>query len=527
MLTHKYTISDIQDTERVPARRWKTKGISLLQGDEGLAVMENSDFVGSQDGWKMDEVEWKGRAATTTSSNIFQYLESRGIPTHFVQKISDTEILVKESDMNPVECVFRFISTWSYHKRDKHENWEEALPEGAILDKPEIELFYKNDIILANDEIISDPLMECDEDGIPIVTDEWKFKFLHPRTWEPLDYVNIKKTLWSRIDGFLSASEIKAHQDRIQQAAAHMREQTLAVGRALQEFFSPADVIVTDGKTEHTKDGKIGDSVDGDSLRLQKPLVLETKLGKRFLWKWVEKDELITRMSEKYLKAQNEYDSFSKLSEKYSESGDTSPDSSLHQESTELYDIIKKEFHNNNRAYKAIIRKSMKEGTEICFSENAVLPKKIIDELILVTRESLYARYVSSLEELEEKYGNGEEVYERREEWEQDKKRELIVDPKKTAFLLDEMFIGIGAYESYDDFWRSWAELWRIVESCSLDKQGYRNHDDLWTVAATFDELAELTTELLRKHCVKQVSIEDLSGVTATHIVHALGRPEL
>jgi phosphoribosylaminoimidazole-succinocarboxamide synthase len=61
-----------------------------------------------------------------------------GISTHFVEKISDLEQLVKRVTIVPIEVVVRNIVAGSLSKRM-------GLEEGVVLAKPIIEFYYKRD----------------------------------------------------------------------------------------------------------------------------------------------------------------------------------------------------------------------------------------------------------------------------------------------------------------------------------------------------------------------------------------------
>jgi len=82
--------------------------------------------------------EGKGRTNATMSAALFRYLESRGVPTHFVEQVDDTTIKTKRLEMLPVEVVVRNIATGSLVKRT-------GLEEGRVLKAPIIELCLKDD----------------------------------------------------------------------------------------------------------------------------------------------------------------------------------------------------------------------------------------------------------------------------------------------------------------------------------------------------------------------------------------------
>lgn len=67
-------------------------------------------------------------------------LETKGIPTHFVEEISPRETLVKKVSIVPLEVIVRNIAAGSLSKRL-------GLPEGTKLGKTVLEFCYKDDAL--------------------------------------------------------------------------------------------------------------------------------------------------------------------------------------------------------------------------------------------------------------------------------------------------------------------------------------------------------------------------------------------
>ena len=80
----------------------------------------------------------KGVLNNQISETFFRLLEREGIPTHFVERLNDREMLVKRLDIIPVETVVRNIIAGSLAKRL-------GLEEGKTLPRPILEYFYKSD----------------------------------------------------------------------------------------------------------------------------------------------------------------------------------------------------------------------------------------------------------------------------------------------------------------------------------------------------------------------------------------------
>jgi phosphoribosylaminoimidazole-succinocarboxamide synthase len=74
-------------------------------------------------------------------------LEGKGIPTHFVEELSDTDAVVKKVEIVPLEVIIRNISAGSFAARY-------GVEEGIVFDQPTIEFSYKCDEL--NDPLIND-----------------------------------------------------------------------------------------------------------------------------------------------------------------------------------------------------------------------------------------------------------------------------------------------------------------------------------------------------------------------------------
>ena len=69
---------------------------------------------------------------------FMQRLAQEGIPTHFVEELSDRETLVKKVTIVPLEVIVRNIAAGSFSKRY-------GVEEGVVFENPTIEFSYKND----------------------------------------------------------------------------------------------------------------------------------------------------------------------------------------------------------------------------------------------------------------------------------------------------------------------------------------------------------------------------------------------
>jgi phosphoribosylaminoimidazole-succinocarboxamide synthase len=106
--------------------------------DPALAIQLFKDDASAFNAKKLGNIVGKGIFNNTISSKLFEEVESKGVPSHFVKKLSDREMLIKKLDMLPVEVVVRNIVAGSLAKRM-------GVEEGKRLPHPIIDLHLKND----------------------------------------------------------------------------------------------------------------------------------------------------------------------------------------------------------------------------------------------------------------------------------------------------------------------------------------------------------------------------------------------
>jgi phosphoribosylaminoimidazole-succinocarboxamide synthase len=87
---------------------------------------------------KKGSIESKGILNNRISARFFRLLEERDISTHFLETLSDREMLVRKVEIIPCETVVRNIVTGSLAKRL-------ARPDGEVLARPLVEFYYKSD----------------------------------------------------------------------------------------------------------------------------------------------------------------------------------------------------------------------------------------------------------------------------------------------------------------------------------------------------------------------------------------------
>ena len=75
------------------------------------------------------------------------FWKKKGVPTHYIQELSDRETAVKKVEIVPVEVIIRNVAAGSFSKRL-------GVPEGTPFEQPTVEFSYKNDEL--GDPLIND-----------------------------------------------------------------------------------------------------------------------------------------------------------------------------------------------------------------------------------------------------------------------------------------------------------------------------------------------------------------------------------
>ena len=191
----------------------KAKIIYATEEPDKVVIYFKDDTT-AFDGVKKEQIAGKGVINNTISSLIFELLQKRGIPAHYIKKLSDREMLAYRVEIIPVEVVVRNYAAGSFTRRY-------GIPEGTKLEKPLVETFWKNDEL-------HDPLV-CNE---------------HIELLKLADLEDVKK----------------------------MKEMALVVNDVLKDFFAERNIILVDFKLEFgkTPDGRLvlADEISPDSCRL-------------------------------------------------------------------------------------------------------------------------------------------------------------------------------------------------------------------------------------------------------------------
>jgi phosphoribosylaminoimidazole-succinocarboxamide synthase len=123
------------------------KGEKLYEGkakilystdDPKKLIMYYKDDATAFDGAKKGTILQKGVVNNAITEVIYKMLEKNGIKTHYLEKLSDREALVRKVKIMPIEVVVRNIAAGSICKKL-------GIKEGLELKPPILEFFYKND----------------------------------------------------------------------------------------------------------------------------------------------------------------------------------------------------------------------------------------------------------------------------------------------------------------------------------------------------------------------------------------------
>ena len=120
----------------------------FLTDDPDVVLVSYKDDATAFNGIKKGQIKDKGIVNNICSNHLFRLLESKGIPTHYIEQINERETYVKKVQIVPLEVIVRNIAAGSMSKRL-------GIPEGKVLAKPVVEFSYK-----------------CDELGDPLINDD-------------------------------------------------------------------------------------------------------------------------------------------------------------------------------------------------------------------------------------------------------------------------------------------------------------------------------------------------------------------
>lgn len=106
--------------------------------DPTLCIVSYKDDATAFNGEKRGTIMGKGVINNRLTNRLMRLLMENGIPTHFVEELSERDTLVKRVSIVPLEVIIRNISAGSFAKRY-------GVEEGIVFEQPTIEFSYKND----------------------------------------------------------------------------------------------------------------------------------------------------------------------------------------------------------------------------------------------------------------------------------------------------------------------------------------------------------------------------------------------
>jgi phosphoribosylaminoimidazole-succinocarboxamide synthase len=116
--------------------------------NEQTVLIEYKDSATAYNGQKKADISGKGRLNNEITSLLFLMLKENGIESHFIERISETEQLVKRVNIIPLEVVVRNVAAGSLATRL-------GIDEGKELATPIVEFYLK-------DDVLGDPLVTGD-----------------------------------------------------------------------------------------------------------------------------------------------------------------------------------------------------------------------------------------------------------------------------------------------------------------------------------------------------------------------------
>lgn len=115
--------------------------------DPEIVIVDYKDDATAFNGEKKGTIVGKGVINNQMTNHLMRKLEENGIPTHFVEELSERETAVKKVAIVPLEVIVRNLSAGSFSKRY-------GVEEGIVFEQPTVEFSYKNDDL--GDPLIND-----------------------------------------------------------------------------------------------------------------------------------------------------------------------------------------------------------------------------------------------------------------------------------------------------------------------------------------------------------------------------------
>ena len=106
--------------------------------DPNYVIVDYKDDATAFNGQKKGTIVGKGAINNRMTNYLMKVLETKGVPTHFVEEIDDRRTVVKKVDIIPLEVIIRNKAAGSFSKRL-------GIAEGTELKCSTLEFSYKDD----------------------------------------------------------------------------------------------------------------------------------------------------------------------------------------------------------------------------------------------------------------------------------------------------------------------------------------------------------------------------------------------
>ena len=100
--------------------------------DPNVVIVSYKDDATAFDGLKKGTITGKGAINNQMTNYLMQQLEKAGVPTHFVEELSERETAVKKASIGPLEGIIRTTPAGSFAQRY-------GVEDGIVSDDPTIE----------------------------------------------------------------------------------------------------------------------------------------------------------------------------------------------------------------------------------------------------------------------------------------------------------------------------------------------------------------------------------------------------
>lgn len=106
--------------------------------DPDVLIVDYKDDATAFNGLKKGTIVGKGVINNRMTNHVFKMFEKEGVPTHYIEELSDRETAVKKVEIVPLEVIVRNVAAGSFSKKM-------GIEEGRVLACPTLEFSYKND----------------------------------------------------------------------------------------------------------------------------------------------------------------------------------------------------------------------------------------------------------------------------------------------------------------------------------------------------------------------------------------------